>query len=126
MATFGDNRIPERMWNKIMVDSSSTCWHWVGPKTIWGYGQVKIGGVNKYVHRIIAAAFNGDIPKGLDCSHKCGISTCCNPDHLTYETRSENMKRAKAHRMMGIVPSYDKARVKPIVDRYISKARRAK
>ena len=126
MATFGDNRIPARIWNKIRVDSTSTCWVWTGSKIPWGYGRTSFSGKSTYIHRTMAEAFNGPIPEGLDCSHKCGISLCCNPDHLTYETRSENMKRAKDHRMMGIMPSYDKEKVAPIAARYYKKLRRAK
>lgn len=45
------------------------------------------------VHRLIAEAFNGPIPEGLDVSHDDEDSTNNSPDNLVFETRKANLNR---------------------------------
>jgi hypothetical protein len=45
------------------------------------------------VHSLIAEAFIGKRPVGLDVSHKDGDATNNAPDNLLYETRKDNIRR---------------------------------
>jgi len=40
-----------------------------------------------------AAERLGRLPSEVDCSHRCGQSWCCNPDHLVFEPHDVNMER---------------------------------
>lgn len=62
-----------------------------------GYVMVELthnGESRKYVHAIVAAAFIGERPTGLDVNHKNGIKTDNRDCNLEYCTRSENIKHA--------------------------------
>jgi hypothetical protein len=47
-----------------------------------------------FVHRIVAAAFIGPCPDGLEINHKNGIKLDNRAENLEYTTRSANMKHA--------------------------------
>lgn len=66
------------------------CWEYRGPKFANGYGQVKIDGKPKLLHRISYEHFVGNIPRGLIVRHKCDNPPCLNPDHLETGTVAQN------------------------------------
>lgn len=77
--------------------ASSTAWHgecleWTGSKAGAGYGYISIrhdkGRTNFYVHRLVCEAITGRI--GKIAMHSCDNPACCNPDHLSWGTRSDN------------------------------------
>ena len=60
-----------------------------------GYCNLKVGvGINKYktynVHQLVAMAFMGLIPDGMEVLHSDGDKTNNRPDNLSYGTRLEN------------------------------------
>lgn len=55
-----------------------------------GYGQVKLQGVTKYVHRLEWERFNGPIPEGLVVRHSCDVRHCRNIEHLSLGTYQDN------------------------------------
>ncbi len=63
-----------------------------------GYCEVVIdrtpraGKAREYVHRLSYRHFKGRIPKGRHILHSCDNRSCCNPDHLSAGTRSQNMQ----------------------------------
>ena len=64
-----------------------------------GYKEVNLmiernKGVSKYVHRIIATTFLGEIPKGFNINHKDGNKSNNNLDNLEIVSFSENIKHA--------------------------------
>ncbi len=54
------------------------CWPWLGEVT-QGYGMTF---PKEYVHRAAYKYFIGPIPEGQPISHKCELTSCCNPRHL--------------------------------------------
>lgn len=49
------------------------------------------------VHRLVASAFHGPCPPGLECSHLNGDATDNRPSNLTWESHAENLSRMKEH-----------------------------
>lgn len=72
------------------IDASGDCWLWTGRVVGGGYGETTIGGVDRYVHRVVWEALVGPIPDGLQVDHMCRVRRCANPDHLRLVTSREN------------------------------------
>jgi hypothetical protein len=58
--------------------SSDECWLWPGYVCPEGYGRY----ANREAHRVVWEHLRGAIPKRHHLHHKCGQSSCVNPDHL--------------------------------------------
>jgi hypothetical protein len=58
--------------------------------------------VNKSIHSLVAAAFLGPCPEGMEINHKNAIKTDNRVENLEYVTRVANLKHA---RDLGLVPS---------------------
>lgn len=56
------------------------------------YINLYVGGV--FAHRIVADAFLGPIPNGLEVNHINGVKSDNRPENLEYVTKSENAKHA--------------------------------
>lgn len=80
---------------KIMAntDRSGECWIWTASTFVSGYGQVKLDGKNRRVHRVAYELAYGPIPDGLVIDHLCRVKRCCRPDHLEAVTQQENLLR---------------------------------
>lgn len=101
--TFGDTRLPERIWAKVVIDTGSGCWVWMGTRNQSGYGMAYTAGRHPLLHRHAYEALTGDaIPEGLTIDHValrgCIHRACLNPAHLEVVTKSENSRRAWAAR----------------------------
>lgn len=86
------------------VDTSGSCWRWLGAHTANGYGQISlsVGGRFRSIraHRALWMLTTGDvIPAGYELDHLCSTVDCVNPAHLEMVTGSENLIRA--HRQRG-------------------------
>ena len=66
---------------------------------IWPFGKDKNSGYGVFtyhsnfmgVHRAVCLEVYGDPPTKLhQAAHICGVTSCCNPNHLRWATRSEN------------------------------------
>lgn len=85
----------QKFWEKVDKESDpSGCWLWTAVKDGKGYGYVRWKGKMRRTHLVSYNLTGNTIPEGLDLAHseKCkGKKNCCNPDHLTPKTRSENV-----------------------------------
>ena len=82
---------PTRIW------FGTPCIEWLGTPE-GEYGNISIHGQSLLVH-IVACTIGNNYkrPKGLDASHKCGLSSCVEPTHLRFQTKAENMADKIVH-----------------------------
>lgn len=78
------------------VTTDSGCWEWQRARSAYGYGQKGEGGKVVYVHRLVAEHVYGPPPMGHEVLHSCDNPPCCNPDHLRWGTRRENIAEARS------------------------------
>ncbi len=88
---FGDERLPERVWDKI--NKTDSCWLWRGAISRGGYGKATS---HKDAHRFVYETLIGSIPEGLEIDHLCRIRHCVNPSHMEPVTRRINVLRGKS------------------------------
>lgn len=91
---FGDQRLPEKFWEKV-IPCDTGCWHWVGGAssgygTLWHPGGK--GSRNAYAHRIAYEVLVGPIIEET-IDHVCRNRACVNPAHLEPASVRENTLR---------------------------------
>jgi len=58
-----------------------------------GYGQIRINRRNQKAHRVSLQLHTGESGEGMDAAHgPCHNRQCVNPLHLSWKTRSQNLK----------------------------------
>lgn len=84
----------ERYWAKVKRGSPTECWPWGGSTQIKGHGEFF---VSPERDRVQAHAFAVELATGLACPddleacHRCDNPPCCNPRHVYYGTRQQNV-----------------------------------
>lgn len=74
------------------------CIEWPFSKFYYGYGSVRINGRAYGAHRAVCERAVGPAPsEEHQAAHSCGNRLCCNPKHLRWATRSENMADKLIH-----------------------------
>lgn len=86
----GDNRLPQRVWDKIRVFRPTGCWEWTACISPKGYGQLTFQGKNWQAHRLVFTELVRDIPDGLVLDHLCDNRCCVNPGHFDVVTSQHN------------------------------------
>ncbi len=76
-------------WSSLDQSSVESCWEWRGEITN-GYGRVKLSGRAYWAHRFAYWQSKGSIPRGLVVMHSCDNRRCCNPNHMSLGTHTEN------------------------------------
>ena len=100
-----------RFNQRYIVNEETGCWEWQGAQTGNGYGYMEIGGKRIKTHRFSYQLYNGELIEGLVIMHSCDNRVCVNPEHLSQDTASANIKdmwqkgRAKAGFKKG--PNYE-------------------
>jgi hypothetical protein len=93
--TWGDPRLPDRIWAKIYVCPITGCWLSVYVEDKDGYTRARFPPDNRQrlVHLGVYLALGGVIPAGLQLDHLCRVRSCCNPMHLEPVTNQVNLLR---------------------------------
>lgn len=96
--------------HKVRFRFFQACGSWVNNSTlngclIWrlckdpkGYGQFRIARKTHWAHRIAYVLFVGPIPPGMTVHHKCGCTSCVNPQHLELVTVEDNTREGNSRR----------------------------
>lgn len=81
----------DRIRQRVEINERG-CWLWLGARTVYGYGQLKVDGRTISTHRVAYLAVNGEIPRGKVIRHTCDESSCCNPSHLIVGDHEDNVQ----------------------------------
>ena len=80
---------------RSLIDPETDCWE-CGLGRSAGYPMVAIGAHRYGAHRLMCATANGKdvslVPKSVDTMHSCDNRVCINPDHLSFGTRTDNVR----------------------------------
>lgn len=98
MINFGDERLPERFWSKVLPEPNSGCWLWTSAIS-HGYGVLGRGTRlegNVFAHRLSFETLVSVVPSHLELDHLCRVRCCVNPAHLEPVTHAENIRRGMA------------------------------
>lgn len=77
--------------------SANGCWEWVAAKKGAGYGAFWLSGALRGAHRAALFLYRGEpLDSDMHAMHSCDNPACVNPDHLSYGTRTDNMRDASA------------------------------
>lgn len=89
---FGDARLPDRFWDKIIPEPNTGCWLWTAYLDKQGYGQYNHKGKMQLAHRVVMNELIGSMD-GLVSDHLCRTTACVNPLHLEGVDISTNTRR---------------------------------
>lgn len=79
--------------NVVLTCKTDQCLDWPFSKSSHGYGQIRIGGKLRDVHRLVCERIHGEPPSPkYEAAHSCGRGHvgCVNPNHLSWKTPVEN------------------------------------
>jgi len=86
-----------RLIRRIDIRSDAECWPWMGAKSTFGHGRVRVGGKLYSPHRLIYHIACEALPADNDrdyhgpvVMHACDNPACCNPKHLSVGTQKDN------------------------------------
>jgi len=80
-----DGRVRHAKTNRVLATTLNST----------GYSRVFIRGRHRLLHKLVALAFLGEPPAGLQVNHKNGVKTDCSSKNLEYLTPTENREHAK-------------------------------
>lgn len=84
----------KRFWEKVSKLDSG-CWEWQAATLIsGGYGAFRCNGITLRAHRIAYFLCKGNLNPELEILHLCNNPKCCNPEHLSQDTHTANLKQA--------------------------------
>lgn len=103
---FLDERLPSRLWDKLMPEPNSGCWLWIGARSALGYGHLMVRQgdgrrIYQNAHRVVYEIVVGSAAN-RDVDHLCRTPACCNPAHLEAVTHAENMRRGDVVAKMNV------------------------
>lgn len=76
---------------RSIVDPVTGCWNSTFVLDKAGRANMGFRGKSRMlVHRVAYICTKGPIPEGMTVNHDCENPKCCNPEHLTIMTQSEN------------------------------------
>lgn len=90
---FGDERLPQRFWDKVSPEPNSGCWLWTAA-ILRKYGRFRFGAdgtATKLAHRGAYQRLVGPVPEGMELDHLCRTPSCVNPAHLRPISHYDNV-----------------------------------
>lgn len=82
-----------RFWRLVERNENSECWPWLGDTDRNNYGVFFFQGKRYGAHELAYSfTFGEKRASGLDTRHACDNPICCNPLHLSFGTRAENVR----------------------------------
>lgn len=81
-----------RFWQLVAISEADSCWPWRGRTDRDGYGLFDVLGLARGAHELAVTFTTGQVRgPDLDTLHRCDNPPCCNPAHLRFGTRLENV-----------------------------------
>lgn len=91
---FSRMTVAERFWSKVEKAEPDACWPFTGTQHRRGHGQFFVSKARGLVpaHGFALELVTGQpCPPGLETCHHCDNPPCCNPAHLYFGTRQQNV-----------------------------------
>lgn len=76
-------------WEHV-IKHDEGCWGWVGCKSKYGYGRIRVDHCDLVASRMSWMIHFGEIPEGLWILHHCDNPECTRPEHLFLGTAKDN------------------------------------
>jgi hypothetical protein len=122
MPTVISEKTKSRFWSRVSItDNSSDCWEWMASIGPSGYGRFSYPVRKSYVsHRLAYYLHYGVDPGDLMVLHSCDNRMCCNPNHLSLGTHTDNMRdmiiKGRGHNLKGESIVFSKLTEKIVLD----------
>ncbi len=87
--------IEDRFLRSVVI-ADSGCITWIGAVKPNGYGTISRKNKTIHAHRYSYEHYVGEIPKGMQLDHLCGVRNCVNPIHLEAVSQKENLRRGSS------------------------------
>jgi hypothetical protein len=91
----------QRFWLKVDKRGPDECWPWTSSKHESGHGEFFVSkerGKAPSHSYALELATGEKCPAGKECCHHCDNPPCCNPEHLYFGTRMQNVHDAISRR----------------------------
>ena len=75
----------------VAATDGGDCIDWPWSVNSLGYGQIKLDRQACKAYRLVCLLKRGDAMPGEEAAHTCDRKICCNPNHLRWVSRSENL-----------------------------------
>lgn len=82
--------LPDRVWDRILVEPNTGHWFWLGALSRLGYGRIGVDGTQIGIHRYVYSHLVSPIPAGKVIDHICRVRNCVAPNHLRVVTPAQN------------------------------------
>lgn len=107
-----DQKLFDRLFDRIRIDNYTGCWEWQGYRLPGGYGQISVAGKTMTTHRAMVLAREGEIPAGRIVCHTCDNRCCVAPRHLYVGTYADNNRDTVRRGRANLEPAWEANRRK--------------
>jgi len=94
MVKYTQEMFEKKFWERVdKISDPQGCWLWNGAKDTKGYGCCIFKSKVMKTHKIAYILAGNNVVQGLDLAHSghCkGKRNCCNPEHITPKTKTDN------------------------------------